>query len=213
MAKKIPLTDFQLELARLFFSLPASDGFLLAGGAALVAQRLTSRPTQDLDFFTGSEADVPIARDELTTAVRARGWTVRSIRESGSFCRLQVTGPEDVLVDIALDARPGRPPTMSVAGPTFAPQELAARKVVALYDRFVARDFVDIYTLTQTYGKQELLTWAAEVDPGFDRRYFIEALDKLSRYSDVDLALSDVQVGALRRFFSEWAEELRQICE
>ena len=29
------LTDFQLEVARLFFSLPASKGFLLAGGAAL----------------------------------------------------------------------------------------------------------------------------------------------------------------------------------
>jgi len=31
------LTDFQLELTRLFFSLPASKGFLLAGGAALLA--------------------------------------------------------------------------------------------------------------------------------------------------------------------------------
>ena len=26
------LTDFQIEVAHLFFSLPASDGFLLAGG-------------------------------------------------------------------------------------------------------------------------------------------------------------------------------------
>jgi hypothetical protein len=33
------LTDFQLEVTRLFFSLPASKGFLLAGGAALLAQQ------------------------------------------------------------------------------------------------------------------------------------------------------------------------------
>lgn len=46
------LTEFQTDVARLFFTLPASDGFLLAGGGALVAQRLTDRPTQDLDFFT-----------------------------------------------------------------------------------------------------------------------------------------------------------------
>jgi len=46
------LTDFQIEAARLFFALPASDGFLLAGGAALLAQHLTMRPTQDLAFFT-----------------------------------------------------------------------------------------------------------------------------------------------------------------
>jgi hypothetical protein len=44
------LTAFQLEVARIFFSLPASAGFLLAGGAALAAQHLTERPTQDLDF-------------------------------------------------------------------------------------------------------------------------------------------------------------------
>ena len=46
------LTAFQVEVAQLFFALPASAGFLLAGGAALVAQHLTSRPTHDLDFFT-----------------------------------------------------------------------------------------------------------------------------------------------------------------
>lgn len=45
------LTDFQIEVAQLCSSLPASGGFLLAGGAALLAQGLTARPTQDLDFF------------------------------------------------------------------------------------------------------------------------------------------------------------------
>lgn len=33
------LSAFQMEVARLFFALPASKGFLLAGGAALLAQR------------------------------------------------------------------------------------------------------------------------------------------------------------------------------
>jgi hypothetical protein len=31
------LPAFQLEVARVFFALPASKGFLLAGGAALLA--------------------------------------------------------------------------------------------------------------------------------------------------------------------------------
>ena len=46
------LPPFPLEVARMFFALPASRGFLLAGGAALLAQHLTARPTEDLDFFT-----------------------------------------------------------------------------------------------------------------------------------------------------------------
>ena len=57
------LTSFQIEVAQLFFSLPASGGFLLAGGGALLAQGLTARPTQDLDFFTRPDAgDVGLAR-------------------------------------------------------------------------------------------------------------------------------------------------------
>lgn len=57
------LSAFQLEVARLFFALPASQGFLLAGGAALLAQHLTARSTEDLDFFTAPErGHVPAAR-------------------------------------------------------------------------------------------------------------------------------------------------------
>jgi hypothetical protein len=47
------LPPFQQEVARMFFALPASRGFLLAGGAA---QHLTARPTEDLDFFTAPSA-------------------------------------------------------------------------------------------------------------------------------------------------------------
>jgi hypothetical protein len=38
------LPPFQLEVARMFFALPASRGFLLAGGAALLAQHLSMGP-------------------------------------------------------------------------------------------------------------------------------------------------------------------------
>lgn len=37
------LTAFQVEVATLFFSLPASAGFLLAGGAALAALAVSTR--------------------------------------------------------------------------------------------------------------------------------------------------------------------------
>jgi hypothetical protein len=47
------LTEFQTTVAQLFFGLPASNGFLLAGGSALLASGLTTRPTHDLDFFGG----------------------------------------------------------------------------------------------------------------------------------------------------------------
>ncbi|GGG28558.1 hypothetical protein GCM10007304_48030 [Rhodococcoides trifolii] len=163
------LTDFQTTVAHLFFTLPAIDGFLLAGGAALLAQQMTTRPTQDLDFFTSrGQSSVIDARDQFEHAAHAQGWTVDRIHDTDTFCRLLLHGPEDLLIDLALDSPPGMPATASIAGPTFAPDELAGRKLVALFDRAEARDFADVHTLTTHYDKNTLLSLAADVDTGFD---------------------------------------------
>src|SRR6266480_903281 len=99
------LTDFQLEVTRLFFSLPASKGFLLAGGAALLAQHLTTRPTEDLDFFTAPDhGHVPAARDALEAAAREQGWATERIHDSDTFCRLVIrSGAAEVVTDLAVD--------------------------------------------------------------------------------------------------------------
>lgn len=60
------LTDFQLEVARSFFALPASDGFLLAGGGTLLANGLTD----DVTLGTGG-ADVADVRSTFALWARA----------------------------------------------------------------------------------------------------------------------------------------------
>lgn len=203
------LTAFQVEVAKLFFALPASEGFLLAGGAALAAQHLTSRPTQDLDFFTApGRGDVTNARDEFEHAVRTRGWQVERIRDTATFCRLLVRGPHELLIDLAMDSTPGLPATASLAGPTFAPEELAARKVLALFGRAEARDFADLYELARVYNVTTLITRAADLDAGFDLDVFASMLGTLTRFTDDDIpAVTDV--ADLRAFFASWAADLR----
>jgi predicted nucleotidyltransferase component of viral defense system len=120
----------------------------------------------------------------FTAAARERGCSVEDVQESETFCRLLVHGPEDLLVDIALDSAPGQPATASIAGPTFAPAELAGRKVIALFDRAAARDFVDVFMLSSRFSKAEMLTRAAEVDSGFDHAVFADMIANLNRYSD-----------------------------
>ena len=121
------LPPFQLEVARMFFALPASRGFLLAGGAALLAQHLTARPTEDLDFFTAPErGHVPAARDALEAAARQRGWITERIHDSETFCRMVIRSDgSGVLVDLAVNAPPDLPASATPAGPTLAPEELA----------------------------------------------------------------------------------------
>jgi hypothetical protein len=128
------LAAFQAEVVRLFFGLPKSKGFLLAGGAALLAQHLTTRPTEDLDFFTPPEdGHVPAARDALEEATRKRGWSTERIHDSETFCRLVIRSDHGtVLVDLAVNAPPDSPPSITEVGPTLAPEELAGHKLLAL---------------------------------------------------------------------------------
>lgn len=48
------LTIFQVQVARIFFGLKASDGYVVAGGAGLLASDLIARPTEDLDLFASA---------------------------------------------------------------------------------------------------------------------------------------------------------------
>jgi hypothetical protein len=205
------LTDFQVHVAQRFFSLPEATGFLLAGGAALLAQGLTVRSTRDLDFFTRAGAgDVPSARDAFEAVAAEQGWAVDRIRDTPSFCRLVVHGPEDLLIDLAVDSPPGQPATASFIGPTFGLEELAGRKLLALFDRAEARDFADVYVLASRFGQALLLNQAAALDPGFHRRYLAQMLKSLARFSDAELPLPASEVPGLRRFFTDWQAELER---
>lgn len=112
------LSQFQIDLATIFFSLPESEGFLLAGGGALIAQGIVQRKTEDLDFFTSRNiGNVESACEAFTTAVTALGWTVTVIRSGEEFRRLQISGEEILIVDLAVDSPALKSPEITIAGP------------------------------------------------------------------------------------------------
>lgn len=203
------LSEFQVELANLFFSLPESAGFLLAGGGALIAQGIVPRPTEDLDFFTSRRlGSVEAASDALITAATARGWDVEMVRAGPEFRRWAITGPETVLVDLAVDSPAVEAPTVTIAGPSLAPDELVVRKTLALFGRAEPRDFVDIYVLNQRFDRKETLARAAEADPGFDLGMFSQALRSHRRIDDIDFPDIGITISELRAYFDAWADDL-----
>ncbi len=96
----------------------------------------------------------------------------------------------------------------SIAGPTLDPRELAGRKLIALFDRAAARDFVDVFMISRSFGKDELVSLAAEIDAGFDPQILADMIDMLRRYTDRDL-FGNVDPLAVRKFFADWANEIR----
>lgn len=203
------LSDFQIEVARCFFNLPASDGFLLAGGGALLACGLTTRPTRDLDFFGApTVADVTRACEQFEAAVINEGWSSSRLQSSDSFVRLHVVGPEELIVEIAIDSAARWVPVVSIVGPMFDPQELAGRKLVALFSRAEARDFADVYVLAQHFDKASLLTWAREIDPGFDLGVLRDMFGTLDRFTDEEIPIDSSLITRVRAFFESWSQDL-----
>ena len=137
-----------------------------------------------------------------------RAWTVHRDRVEDTFCRLVVHGPEALLVDLAVDSPPLGPPTMTIAGPTYEPLELAGRKLVALFDRAEARDFADVYQLHERFGSAALLESARRVDPGFQTEILADMLGSLDRFTDAEVPIAIDDVAHLRRFYAQWARDL-----
>jgi len=87
-------------------------------------------------------------------------------------------------------------------------RELAANKVLALFDRAEARDFLDLAELTRHFELRELLELAAEKDTGFDTAGFLEALSSLQRFTSSDLGLTEAEYERLRATVASWRSVL-----
>ncbi len=120
---------------------------------------LIERPTRDLDYFTvpGQEEALRALRDALERALDRAGLEHGRQRDLSTFVRIEVSDGEDRCeVDLAVDYR-ALPTEPSDYGPTLAVRELAANKVLALFDRAEARDFLDLAELTRRFELRALL--------------------------------------------------------
>lgn len=207
-----PLTSLQVQATGLFFSLPNSAGFAVAGGAALIARGLIHRPTRDVDLFLveagGSTLAAAVAAFEL--AMDHQGWSHTRALDQQDFVRLAITdGPDSLVIDLGRDSPPAEAADSTDLGPTLSSRDLAARKTLALFGRAEARDFADVYELAQRYGRDRLVDWAAEDDAGFDRQVFAEMLDTIHRFTDDDLPVDSPQASVVRGYMHDWAAGLR----
>lgn len=209
------LTGFQQAVAQLFFQLSESRGFAVAGGAALIASGLISRPTNDIDLFAVERQTVgiPAAAASFEAAAHAQTWNTRRLVDQREFIRLLVTestGTENVVVDLGRDSPPEQPPRLTILGPTLGDRDLAARKTLALFGRAEGRDFADVFQLASRFGRDRLIRWAHDQDPGFDLSVFADMLASLERRPDRDLPLESSKIKELRAYFADWVAELRR---
>ncbi len=93
-------------------------------------------------------------------------------------------------------------------GPARSPEELAVHKLLALYGRALARDFVDVYRLHQIYGIEAMMRWAPEKDRGFSSYRLAETLGAMARFRRAEFEIDDDSYADLETFFAGLRAEL-----
>lgn len=207
------LSNLQQSLRRLIAELPEAEPFALAGGAALIVRRIVDRPTRDLDLFATSAQDVNRLLPALERALEEAGLEHQVIQASDGFARIVVAGGgETTTVDLAWDARRYQPePTTD--GNILAEDELAADKLLALFGRAAARDFIDVAALVDRHGLDRLCRLASDKDPGFDRTVLRHMLSRIDRLPRADFELTDADYRRLRTQIDLWRRDLRSVRE
>jgi hypothetical protein len=210
------MDSFHARLARIALEAAGSFGFALAGGYAVQVHGFLSRMSSDVDLFTtaSAEGDFASAVDVVIAAYRREGIQVDTEMRTASFARLNVAfDGENAKVELGVDWRKNDPIQMAI-GPVLHMDDAVANKVCALFGRAEVRDYVDVDAILASgrYTGEELLSLAADHDPGFDRLLFAEALAAIDRLPDGlfrPYGLNSRDVHALRDRMADWAGRIR----
>ena len=110
----------------------ARYGLAVAGGYAVKAHGLVQRPSEDIDFATGTAAPM----EEIAAAYRTVGFEVRALDVEGRKGHLLVTLPAGGTYRVDVLKEPLNHPVVWMEfGPVIALADTVALKMGALHDR------------------------------------------------------------------------------
>ena len=198
----------------------------LAGGNALMVHHIVNRRTEDVDLFVRRVGNVTAAASEIEAALRASGYAATRTDQADGLTDIwpdagqelaewEVTAPDGehtMQLQAAYFELLADPVTVPELGPVLALDDLAGWKTVALANRMMARDYVDVAALLKRYTAAQLITLATERDPGLADADFADAGQHLDQMRDSRLAPflsgdSGEDPAWLRRQFAEWPRE------
>lgn len=154
--------------------------------------------------------------DVITEQLQGRGFTVDATRRASTYARLHVSTGDgrQVDVDLGVDWRRDEPVRLGV-GPVLSLADAVGNKVSALYSRSEARDFLDVDAIRRSgrFTDEDLVTAAAERDPGFEVAMFAQQLTAVRRLTLRDVSSYGVTAEELedvKTRCAQWAETLQQ---
>ncbi|MFC0004526.1 nucleotidyl transferase AbiEii/AbiGii toxin family protein [Micromonospora siamensis] len=199
------------RLLRIGFEAGDDLGLVLAGGYALSAHHLLSRPSKDIDFATSTALPLSTVVTRLTSAYVAAGFHCVLVEATNRMARLIVSS-ESVACEVDVLKEAIGPPAALSVGPVLSLNDAVGLKVRALHDRAAHRDYVDIRAANQRLSCRELETLGARHTPGFALE---ELADRLGGVDELDdetfeaYGLNEQEIHDLRIWALRWEADIR----
>jgi hypothetical protein len=93
--------------------------------------------------------------------------------------------------------------------PVLTSLDLGGRKVLAIVDRLEARDYTDLHALAALLGRQTCIEVALSLDAGLRTSDIADAFQRVTVLLDHRFPAGSQDPTLMKRYFSEWAGELR----
>lgn len=206
------LTPFQSEVLNAFFAMEVGRDFFFTGGTALAGFYFQHRLSDDLDFFTVSDAALPRAREEMEVLASALSLTLESRASAPHFQRFRLTRPGlaplqlDLVRDIDVQIGQHRWFDAIIVD---ALENIGANKVGAIFGRTEAKDFVDLYFLLEAgLNLRELIAHAKQKDGGVTEFWLAEMMRQVEWLKHLPVMLKPVSLDSLKAYFLQLADEL-----
>ncbi|MFF9209468.1 MULTISPECIES: hypothetical protein [unclassified Streptomyces] len=191
-------------------------GLVLAGGYALEAHGLLTRPHANVDVATESAEPMEHLAGDIRTALEARGRQVRTVSVAPLSAQLAVTDPptgEECTLALHKEAF-WHPPVLTEAGPTLSLEDAVGTKIRALYDRGAAVDLIDARAAAARFGFPDLeeLGRRHAHDP-FDLPTLQSRLTGTDWYPDTAFTAYGVppeEIAPLRAWAQHWSDDIAE---
>jgi hypothetical protein len=150
--------------------------------------------------------------EAISVAFTQAGHPVTVVRRAELYARVHVGQDDPVQVELAYDWRSENPARFDI-GPVLDRDDVVAGKVLALWERQEARDYIDVHAALASgeYTEGDLLRLAQRADAGFDQHTFGQALLGVDQTQDSDSVIYGVGVHdlvVLRNRLRSWGEVL-----
>lgn len=210
------LTPLQTKFLKIFFESRYGHDFFLSGGTALAAFYLQHRLSEDLDLFTlDQKIEFNEVNAEIMRIIFHLQGKIKQQVSTTTFLRFIFQTPKETLkVDLVKDTPMHFGKVRKINGFQIdSPENIGVGKLLALFGRADAKDFIDLYFLLHIKRKfdfNKLFNLSKKKDLGLSEFYLAAMITKITEIKFLPKMLIPIEKEAMKKFFLELADSLYQ---